>query len=280
MAANPNLISSDISVNMATRGRFFIYGLALEKLKVKISIMRTICGCLLFLLFAAAVFAVPPLPDSQPLQIVQGEDLLVLWDAANQPRMLVWMQEHGLPNPFYPAEQERKIQLPRAGLGHLPQRLMIVPRDNRFKPKIVNVGAEFKRIKLEFESIPPAEVWFWGLTPSNPCREESSMHVVVRLIHQLTSTSFFRGPFVWYLKEESATYEPAFYFDPEIDGALESIQLEAFKPADQFAQIICQERLGGECPFAWQTQPKIWGRAHQVVFKVNKNFDPHRCPLY
>ena len=130
---------------------------------------------------------------------VEGEPLTITWqNEQNRPKLLTWMQKSTISQPYIVSQEDNELTIPRKGVNFVPEKLLIIPKDHRLKPMVINVSQETSEIQFNPDSIPENEVWFWGLTPPNPCSHlGGSMSVRARLIHKKSVYANFNGSFAW-----------------------------------------------------------------------------------
>ena len=156
---------------------------------------------LIFLfLFSPILNATQPEGGWKPDITVEGNPVTVYWEGLNnRPKMLIWAQNRHSESfaPYYVTSEKGMITIDRKGLNAIPHKLLVVPEISKFKPRILEIEPESREVFISFEPIPQNEVWFWGLTPPNPCSHlGGSVSVSVRLIHKKYIYEDFNGPFV------------------------------------------------------------------------------------
>ncbi|MBN2097758.1 MAG: hypothetical protein JW714_04690 [Candidatus Omnitrophica bacterium] len=219
--------------------------------------------------------------DSNPDIIVEGRPLTVTWDKEeHRPKVIVWVQDFTIPSPYYVTSEQKTITIPRTVRNELPAKILVVPENNLLKPKIIEVKPTETEVIFKTDLIPPNEIWFWGLTPPNPCLPGWAMNISARLIHNTKVYADFCGAFLWHItlsKEDN--YEIAFYLTFYPKDALADITIKDFGEANDISKAFCHIHHGGECKFTFETNKNVWGKSHQIIFKLNPFFDKSKCPI-
>jgi len=224
----------------------------------------------------------PPPPGWTPPELVEGRGLAVTWDdSQGAPLVLTWIDKTAQDEMVFIDEGQPSVFMTRKGWDSLPENLLAVPAGNRLRPQIIDVPADAETVHVVFEPIAPHEVWFWGITPKNPCPLGGKfLSIIVRLIHRTQTHASFHGIFIWNIVlTPEDKHEIAFYFSPEQTHALKAITAQGFKKANDISHAFCMIRTGGECPFTMETNPDAWGKLHRIEFEVNKEFNEHHCPI-
>ena len=240
--------------------------------------------------FTSLLFFTLPLRASQPEGgwkrdiEVEGAPLTITWqNKENQPAFMIWMQDCGVPKPYPVSSEENKFTIPRKGVNSIPEKLLIVPNDDRLKPTVLDVPPNKKEITFNPDRIPNNEVWFWGVTPTTPCPPPSgasTMSIIVRLIHKRQIYANLHGAFLWHISlEKEDKYEIPFYFLPDMNNTLSSISIEDFSKANDISQSLCHAHHGGECVYTAETNGRVWGKVHEIKFEENNQFNRYDCPL-
>ena len=216
---------------------------------------------------------------------VEGESLIITWQNEEfRPKLMVWMQDSGIPKPYTVPPGDSKLSIPRKGINSVPMQLLIVPENRKLKPTVINVSQKIMEIQFNPESIPENEVWFWGLTPPSPCPPpsgEATMSVSVRLIHKRNIYKYLHSSFVWSITlDDKDKHEIPFYFFHPLNNTLSSISIEGFDKANDISQSLCHAHHGGECVFTAETNKDVWGKSHQINFEKNISFNRYKCPSY
>ena len=213
----------------------------------------------------ATAFAAPPIQGWKELckgasQKMEGPKLTVKWSGNAQPLAIGWI---GSMKYTKVSSKVSFITIDRVGLGKVPSQLLIVPKDNGFQPKVLDISENQKELNFSTRKISADEVWLWGNTLKSHCRngcENEQAHEINVSYHQ-SGRFISKGRGVFLLKlRKSLHQQPLLFFGSET--SLHHISIDGFQ------QVITN---------VLKSKETAWGTSHEAKVKFS-NDKP--CPVY
>ena len=191
---------------------------------------------------------------------MEGPKLTVKWSAKSQPQAIGWI---GSTQCTKVSSKITSITIERVGIGELPNRLLIVPKDNSLQPKVLDILENQKELNFSTQKISADEVWLWGNTLKSHCRDgcrnEQANEIMVTYHQSRRFISEGRGVFLLKLSK-SLHQHPLLFFGG--DTSLHHISIDGFQ------QVITN---------VLKSKEEAWGASYEAKVKFSKY---KSCPVY
>lgn len=221
---------------------------------------------------AAGAKAVSLPSDQNP-----GTPLEIRWEPPNRPRALLWTESSSHPTVHVPKSNERSTTIQRNHSGDSAQILLAVAKNPRFSPVLRPVEPDQTSVTLTWSRIPDTTVWFWGITPSDPCPRSAKDPPLVFPIQFLggeDGTHELRGGFAFRLTKPDEKGQLVFTVGKK--AFLQSLESNGLRRVHrQTAKIKCILSGGVNCQRLFEPAPDSWGQHHEIRITADR---PPNCP--
>ena len=228
----------------------------------------------------------PPNPGfCDGLGLQQKPPITLTWEPGAKPKIIGWQGAFSCMEA--PSTAVKSLSVQRSWWGDKnkpPNKLIIVPNNNKLKPKILEIKENQQKVHFSTEKISANKIWLWGRLPKSPC---TGVPCGGPLAHSL-SLSFMNGQHladirgVFLVPLTKKPYPPQYILEPhpEAYGTVQGWTIDEFQAMPAVLLSVCKKTT--HCKNNDKSLgpgQNSWGQSLELKVTFKKAKNPSACPI-